>query len=40
MPGDVPTMMDDSYYTIDGRKVNRPTQPGIYIHRNKKIIIK
>ena len=40
VPGEVPTMMDDSYYTIDGRKVNRPTQPGIYIHRNKKIIIK
>ncbi len=33
-------MTDDSYYTLQGMKIARPTTKGIYIHNNKKIIIK
>lgn len=31
---------DDSYYTLQGTRTARPTTKGIYIHNNKKIIIK
>jgi len=31
---------DNSYYTLQGMKIARPTTKGIYIHNNKKIIIK
>ena len=35
------TIMEDSYYTLQGMKLNaRPTQPGIYIHNGKKVVIK
>lgn len=36
--GDADGNIDDSWYTIDGQKLNRePVQKGIYIHRGKKI---
>ena len=36
-----PTMTDDSWYTLQGVRLNsRPTKQGIYIHDGKKIIIK
>ena len=28
------------WLTLDGRKVNKPTQRGIYINRGKKVVIK
>ncbi len=35
------TMINNSWYTLDGRKLNaRPTQKGIYINQGKKIMIK
>ena len=33
------TSEDESYYTIDGVKVERPGK-GIYIHKGKKVFIK
>ena len=36
--GDADGNIDDSWYTIDGQKLNRePVQKGVYIHRGKKI---
>ncbi|MBR3122982.1 MAG: arabinogalactan endo-1,4-beta-galactosidase, partial [Prevotella sp.] len=36
--GDADGNTDDSWYTIDGQKLNRePVQKGIYIHQGKKI---
>ncbi|MBR7043951.1 MAG: hypothetical protein IKI18_07285, partial [Prevotella sp.] len=36
--GDADGNIDDSWYTIDGQKLNRePVQKGIYIHQGKKI---
>ena len=29
-----------AWYTIDGRRVAAPTQPGIYIHNGKKYMLK
>ena len=35
------SMMSDSWYTLDGRRLNgKPTQRGIYIYKDKKTIIK
>ena len=31
---------DDSWYTIDGRKVNAPTKKGIYILNGQKVVVK
>ena len=31
---------EDTYYTLSGIKVGRPTKSGIYIKNGKKIIIK
>lgn len=31
---------DPYYYTIDGLRLAQPTQPGLYIHNGKKIIVK
>ena len=31
---------DNSYYTLQGVKLNQPTERGIYIHNGKKIILK
>lgn len=31
---------DDNYYNLMGQPVSNPTQPGIYIHQGKKIVIK
>ena len=31
---------DGSWYTLDGRKVNSPTQRGIYINKGRKVVIK
>lgn len=38
----VQTTVDDNepYYTLTGKKVDKPTEKGIYIHRGKKIVIK
>ena len=32
-------LSDDSYYTLSGIKVTRPSK-GIYIHHGKKVVIK
>lgn len=37
---DAPIYKNDSYYTIQGVKVNKPTKSGIYIHNGKKIVVK
>ena len=35
------TLNDDSWYSLDGRKLNgKPTQKGVYIYKGKKIVIK
>ena len=34
------TQDNGAWYTIDGRRVKAPTQPGIYIHNGKKYIVK
>lgn len=31
---------DDKWFTLTGMRVSKPTQPGIYIHNGKKIIIR
>lgn len=31
---------DESYYTISGVRISKPSQPGIYIHKGKKIVIR
>lgn len=31
---------DDSYYTLSGVRISKPSQPGIYIHKGKKIVIR
>ena len=31
---------DDSWYTIDGRKVNAPTKKGVYILNGQKVVVK
>lgn len=31
---------DDAWYTLSGVKISRPTQPGIYIHKGKKYIVR
>lgn len=31
---------DPFYYTIDGLRLAQPTQPGLYIHNGKKVVIK
>jgi len=30
----------ESYYTLQGQKVERPTAKGIYIYKGKKIMVK
>ena len=34
------TQDNGAWYTIDGRRVAAPTQPGIYIHNGRKYIVK
>lgn len=34
-----PTVQDDAYYDLTGRRVNKPTH-GVYIHQGKKVIVK
>lgn len=31
---------DDSYYTIGGVRVSKPSKPGIYIHKGKKFVVR
>lgn len=31
---------DDNWYTLTGMRISKPSQPGIYIHNGKKIIIR
>lgn len=39
--GSVPTVQSESWYTLDGRRLNgMPTQPGVYIHGSNKVVIK
>ena len=33
-------MNDNRYYTIDGRRVEQPTQQGVYIVNGKKVVLK
>lgn len=35
-----PVLNDGAYYNLDGRRVESPTQKGIYIHNGKKLYIK
>ncbi len=37
---DVKKATDDAWYTITGIRINKPTQPGLYIHNGKKVIIR
>lgn len=34
------TPLSDSWYTLQGVRVNRPTTPGIYIHNGKKVAVR
>jgi hypothetical protein len=34
------TSGDDSWYDMQGRKIDKPTKAGIYIQNRKKIVIK
>lgn len=36
----IPDYKNDSYYTLQGVKVSKPTKSGIYIHNGKKIFVK
>lgn len=39
--GSMPTVQSESWYTLDGRRLNgMPSQPGVYIHGVKKVVIK
>ena len=31
---------DDKWYTIDGQRINKPTQKGLYIRNRKKVVVK
>ena len=31
---------DDKWYTIDGQRINKPTQKGVYIRNRKKVVVK
>ena len=33
-------MTDNRYYTIDGRRVEQPTQQGVYIVNGRKVVVK
>ncbi|CCY16565.1 alpha amylase catalytic domain protein [Prevotella sp. CAG:755] len=35
-----PESQDKAYYDLMGRRYERPTQPGIYIHQGKKVVVK
>ena len=37
---DVKKATDDVWYTISGMRISKPTQPGLYIHNGKKVIIR
>ena len=37
---EVKTLDDDAYYDLQGRRIEKPTMRGIYIHNGKKIMIK
>ena len=30
----------DSYYTLSGQKINKPTVPGVYVKNGKKVFVK
>ena len=32
--------VDDRWFTIDGRQIDKPTQKGLYIHNRKKVVVK
>ena len=32
--------LESSWYTLDGRKIDRPTKAGMYILNGKKVIVK
>ena len=31
---------DDKWYTINGQRINKPTQKGVYIRNRKKVVVK
>lgn len=37
---DKPSTGDNAYYTLSGVRVAKPTQPGIYIHNGRKVVVK
>lgn len=37
---DVKKVEDNAWYTLTGIRINKPTQPGLYIHNGKKVIIR
>lgn len=37
---DKPSYGDNAYYTLTGVRVAKPTQPGIYVHNGRKIVVK
>ena len=30
----------DTWYTLDGRRVAKPTQKGVYVHTGRKVVVK
>ena len=30
----------NAWYTLDGRRIDKPTQPGLYIHNGRKMVVK
>ena len=37
---DVKKTEDNAWYTLTGMRISKPTQPGLYIHNGKKVIIR
>ena len=37
---DKPSTGNNAYYTLSGVRVAKPTQPGIYIHNGRKVVVK
>ena len=34
------SIQHDKWYTLDGRQIDKPSQKGLYIKNNKKVVIK
>ena len=35
-----PSNPSNSYFTLDGRRLDKPSSPGLYIHNGRKVLIK